>query len=88
MSDEGQKECSEKNPGIDFTAFVLSLSTACLQHLEGQAANLPMAEQTIDILAMLQDKTHGNLSDEEQRLLGTVLYDLRMRYVTRARERC
>lgn len=43
--------------------------------------NLPLAKQTIDILAMLEDKTKGNLDEGEGRLLSSVLYDLRMKYV-------
>ena len=85
---------AEKTPpsGLDFTTFVLSLSTAALQHLgiglgedgkgEGKPApNFVMAQQTIDILALLQTKTKGNLTESEEKLLGNVLYDLRMRYV-------
>jgi hypothetical protein len=79
---------------ITFTTFVLSLSTAALQHLgvsaskdekEKPEVNLPAAQQTIDILEMLAEKTKGNLSEEEDKLLGTLLYDLRMRYVEAAR---
>jgi hypothetical protein len=79
---------------ITFTTFVLSLSTAALQHLgvsttEGEdqkpEVNLPAAQQTIDILEMLAEKTKGNLSEEEDKLLGTLLYDLRMRYVEATR---
>ena len=60
-----------------------------MQHL-GQAgpdagANLQLAKQTIDILAMLQDKTSGNLSEQENKLLGHLLYDLRMRFVEASR---
>ena len=75
---------------LSFTTFVLSLSTAALQHLgvatpgeeaEKPEVNLPAAQQTIDILEMLAEKTKGNLSEEEDKLLGTLLYDLRMRYV-------
>ena len=89
---------SEKDAGkkqtISFTTFTLSLSTAALQHLglggvEGQdkpQANLVLAQQTIDILAMLQEKTQGNLSDAESKLLGNILYDLRMRYVEAKKE--
>ena len=40
-----------------------------------------MAKQTIDLIAMLEEKTQGNLTGEEERLLSQVLYDLRMRYV-------
>ena len=75
-------------PGIDFSTFVVSLSHSALVHL-GDAKqpdgtverNLPLARQTIDILALLQDKTKGNLSGAEERLLAQVLYDLRMRFV-------
>lgn len=75
-------------PGIDFTTFVVSLSHSALVHL-GDAPqpdgsierHLPLARQTIDILAILQEKTKGNLSGAEERLLNQVLYDLRMRFV-------
>ena len=81
-------------PEITFTAFVLGLSTAALQHLgagpggedeDEEQTNLPMAQQTIDILAMLQEKTRGNLNEDEGKLLGNILYDLRMRYVEKTR---
>ncbi len=79
---------------ISFTTFVLSLSTAALQHLGVPAAadekekpevNLQAAQQTIDILEMLEEKTKGNLSDEEAKLISTLLYDLRMRFVEASR---
>ena len=40
-----------------------------------------LAKQTIDILGMIQDKTRGNLTQEEEQLLTNLLYDLRMKYV-------
>lgn len=76
-------------PAIDFATFVLSLSHSALVHL-GDAPDpsggppkpdVAMAKQTIDLLAVLQEKTTGNLTGEEERLLDQVLYDLRMRYV-------
>jgi Domain of unknown function (DUF1844) len=84
-------EGSERNelPAIDFATFVLSLSHSALVHL-GDAPDpsggpagpdVTMAKQTIDLLALLQEKTEGNLTGEEERLLDQVLYDLRMRYV-------
>ncbi len=89
MSDEASTPGTAE---VNFTAFVLSLSSAALQHLgqaeaEGDQAqvNLPMAQQTIDILAMLQKKTSGNLTAEEDKLLGIVLHDLRMQFVEAAR---
>jgi len=69
-------------PPIDFTTFVLSMSTACMSHLDedGGASNLPMAQQTIEILEMLEAKTAGNLTGEEERILHQVLVDLREAY--------
>ncbi len=75
---------------MTFGAFVLSLSTSVAVHLalvpsaeggETPAPNLELARQTIDILEMLHAKTQGNLEPEEQRLLESVLHDLRLRYV-------
>jgi hypothetical protein len=76
-------------PHFDFSTFILSLSHSALMHL-GEAPhpetgeiekNLPLARQTIDLIAMLEDKTKGNLSGDEERLVAQILYDLRMRYV-------
>lgn len=80
-------------PAIDFSTFVLSLSTSAIVHLgeaqppEGgeQRKDLELAKQTIDILGLLQDKTKGNLSTEEKQLLDELLYDLRLRYVAARR---
>jgi len=77
-------------PALDFSTFIMSLSTSVLFHLglvaeeEGQAPpppNLPMARQTIDILEILEQKTRGNLDSEESHLLESLLYELRLRYV-------
>jgi hypothetical protein len=76
-------------PEIDFATFILSLGTSVLYHLgempgpEGEKAtkNLPLAKQTIDILALLQQKTRGNLAPDEAQLLDSLLYDLRIKYV-------
>ncbi len=74
---------------IDFSTFILSLSSSAAFHLgmaphpenEETSRNLPMAKQTIDILSILQEKTNGNLTGEEERLLAEVLYNLRMAFV-------
>ena len=79
----------EQLPELDFAMFVISLTHSAWVHLgdapnpaDGQRdLNLPMARQTIDLLAMMQEKTRGNLSGEEERVLQQALYDLRMRYV-------
>ena len=77
-------------PEVDFGTFVISLGTSALYHMgmvpdpeTGQPAepNLPVARQTIDTVEMLQDKTQGNLSDEESSLLKNLLTELRMRFV-------
>jgi hypothetical protein len=80
-------------PPVDFPTFVLSLSTSALMHMgygadpanpgtpSPEHANFPLARQTIDLLAMLEKKTTGNLTGEEERLLSEVLFDLRMRFV-------
>jgi len=44
-------------------------------------SNLPAAQQMIDILALLEEKTRGNLTAEERQLLEQVLYELRLRFV-------
>jgi hypothetical protein len=81
-------------PPVDFNLFVLSLNTSALQHLgdapdsDGRThPDLPMARHTIDLLAMLEEKTRGNLSGDEERLLHQVLFDLRLRYTRAAAER-
>jgi hypothetical protein len=51
----------------------------------GSEVNLPLARQTIEILAMLEVKTKGNLDEAEANLLKSVLYDLRMKFVDAAR---
>lgn len=80
-------------PSIDFATFILSLSHSALMHL-GEAphpdtnkveANLPLAKQNIDLLGLMEEKTKGNLSGDEERLLAQVLFDLRMRYVERSK---
>jgi hypothetical protein len=80
---------SDKLPAIDFSTFVLSLSHSALVHLgdaplpDGQRGveDLQLARQTIDLLAILQEKTRNNLTGEEERLLDQALYDLRLRFV-------
>ena len=79
-----------KRPRLDFNAFVLSLGSSALIHLgeapdptsgKTQEPDLALAQQSIDLLALLQEKTRGNLSEEEAQFLDTLLYDLRVRYV-------
>jgi len=78
---------------INFATFVLSLSTQALMHLgeipdpvsNQRQRDLPAAQHLIDILGMLQAKTRGNLDHDEEGLLRSILFDLRMKYVDTAR---
>ncbi len=51
-----------------------------------KSVNLPQAQETIDLLTLLQDKTRGNLTQEEESLLTNLLFSVRMRYVELARK--
>ena len=88
-SDADESEDMPPLPEINFATFVVSLNASALLHLgaiedptTGETnKNLPMAKQTIDILSMLAEKTSGNLSTDEEKLLKNILYDLRIIYV-------
>ena len=82
-------------PALTFAAFVLSLASTAAIHFgdlpdpqSGERAelNLEGAAQMIEILALLDVKTKGNLTEEEQRLLDSALYETRMRYVALAQQ--
>jgi hypothetical protein len=77
-------------PVLSFTAFVLSLASTAAIHFgdlpdpvtgEPVEKNLAGAAQMIEILALLDTKTRGNLTAEERQVLEQVLYELRMRFV-------
>lgn len=75
-------------PRLDFSTFVLSIIGSAYVHLgdapnpEGrEERNLVLARQDIDLLSLLEEKTRGNLTGDEERLLSQALYDLRLRYV-------
>ena len=76
--------------GVTFTGFVLSLATTAAVHFgdiadpntgERAEPNLQAAAQMIELIAMMQEKTKGNLTDNEARLVDDLLYELRMRFV-------
>jgi hypothetical protein len=74
---------------IDFETVILSISTSAMfqlglmQDQAGQQlpADPEAARHTIDMLGVLQEKTQGNLTATEQKLLDQVLHELRMAYV-------
>lgn len=84
-------EPAGEEPRIDFPSYVLSYYTQGLVLL-GEVPNpytnkkeedLQAARHTVDVLAMLQEKTKGNLSLEEDQLLDSVLYELRMKFMAK-----
>lgn len=76
-------------PPMDFSMFVMSLGSSAMVNLgkvpppEGMeaSADLTAAKQIIDILGVLEEKTRGNLDESEEKLLASLLYDLRVHYV-------
>src|SRR5919108_5371646 len=86
-------EQSSATSGISFMAFVLSLAHTAAVHFGdvpdpvsgAKEANLPAAQQMIDILALIEEKTRGNLTAEERQLLDQILFELRMRFVEAAK---
>ncbi len=84
----------EGTPPIDFTTFILSMSTSCMIHLGeiaspegGTTVDLESARHTIEILQMLETKTEGRLTGEEENMLSHVIEDLRARYLTKYKAR-
>ena len=85
----GEDAESFQLPEINFATFIFSLNTSVLVHLGmiddpasgKKVKNLILAKQTIDILGMLEEKTRGNLTEDEKSMLKHILYDLRMIYV-------
>lgn len=79
---------SESLSPMDFSTFVLSLASSAMINLgvvEDKDApqdgpDLIAARQLIDIIGVLEEKTRGNLSDTEDKLLKSLLYDLRVQY--------
>ncbi len=89
---ESAKESATKESGepeLSFATFIVGLSTEALAALgempdpaTGKARrDLRAAQQLIDILALLREKTRGNLDQNESRLMEAILFDLRMKYV-------
>ncbi len=92
---EDAKRTAEHDPsqGVNFASFLLSLATTGMVHVgempepsTGQKMeDLEAARQMIDILAILKEKTEGNLSAEESQLLENVLYELRMKFMGKSK---
>ena len=81
---------SQEQPGLSFAGFIISLAHTAAVHFgdivdpttgERQEPDLGAAHQMIDLISLLQEKTKGNLTPEESKLVDDLLYELRMRFV-------
>ena len=76
-------------PKPDFALFVTGLATQAMMHMGAienpatgkREVDLEAVKYMIDLLELIEEKTKGNLTEEESQVLGTMLYDLRVRYV-------
>jgi len=76
-------------PEVTFSTFIMSLNTSVLYHLGeiadpetgAKTVNIDLARHAIDTLVILEQKTKGNLTEEESELLKNILYDVKMRFV-------
>jgi hypothetical protein len=93
MSDDQTQDREES--AVTFLGFILSLAHTAAVHFgdvpdpvtgETIPANLPAAQQMIDILSLLEEKTRGNLTAEERQFLDQILYELRLRYVEASKQ--
>jgi Domain of unknown function (DUF1844) len=81
---------NQEEPVVNFTTFILQLATTAAMHFGDLPdpetgtpfePNAPAAAHIIELIAMLQEKTAGNLSQPEAKLIEDLLYELRMRFV-------
>ncbi|KAF5081978.1 MULTISPECIES: DUF1844 domain-containing protein [Desulfovibrio] len=83
-------------PEVTFSTFIISLASSALVHLGevpnpetgGTETNLPLAKHSIDVLEMLRAKTENGLEEQEQKLLESILYELRMKFVIKCGPDC
>jgi hypothetical protein len=82
-----------KDEALTFSAFVLGLASSALIHLGVQenpetgklSVDLTLARQSIDVLALLREKTRGNLTADEEQLFGSILSDLQLRFIAKSK---
>ena len=92
-TEAGQENQSQQPFQIDFSTFIMSLTSSAFYHLGDIAdpetgkteTNLPAVNQTIDMLTMLKEKTKNNLNAEENKLLEQLIYELQMKYVAKTK---
>ena len=104
LDQDSQAEAQKKDPTkeqaasqpfkIDFSTFIMSLTSSAFYHLGDIAdpetgkteTNLPAVQQTIEMLIMLKEKTEGNLSEEEGKLLEQLIYELQMKFMKKSKK--
>ena len=93
-TDPAKEQASSKPFKIDFSTFIMSLTSSAFYHLGDIAdpetgkteTNLPAVQQTIDMLIMLKEKTQGNLNEEEGKLLEQLIYELQMKFMQKSKK--
>ena len=93
-TDPAKEQAASKSFKIDFSTFIMSLTSSAFYHLGDIAdpetgkteTNLPAVQQTIDMLIMLKEKTQGNLNEEEGKLLEQLIYELQMKFVAKTKK--
>ena len=91
---EPEQEQAQQPFQLDFSTFIMSLTSSAFYHLGDIAdpetgkteTNLPAVQQTIDMLIMLKEKTQGNLTEEEAKLLEQLVYELQMKFVAKSKK--
>ena len=89
MRDSSDKKAEKTLPKVDFSSFILSLYSSGLVQVGKvedpitgkKSKDLLLARHTIDMMAMLEEKTKGNLTEEENNLLRTILSEMRITFV-------
>lgn len=69
------------SPKIDLTTFFLSISSAAFMGLTDEKADLELARQNIDLLELIAEKTKGNRTPDEDRLIEQLLFETRMKFI-------
>ena len=93
-TDPAKEQAASKSFKVDFSTFIMSLTSSAFYHLGDIAdpetgkteTNLPAVQQTIDMLIMLKEKTQGNLNEEEGKLLEQLIYELQMKFVAKTKK--
>ena len=100
MSDDKKCGCGSEYakdmpiPEVNFSSFIMSMSSSAMVHLgevsdpsTGKIEFSPvLAKQSIDVLAVIEDKIKNGMTQDEERLLCELLYNLRMKYVQKTKK--